>query len=281
MKAKNKIYDSVFTKLFGDPKYQQLLYKELHPEDNEITEDDITVITLEAILVNSVYNDLGFTARGRAVFLVEAQSTWCSNMTLRTLIYLAETYKKHVLDTKQNYYSGKPVSIPKPEIYMLYTGDEERAEKELSLADTYFGGDASNVELKVKVLYGDDTDAIISQYVKFTSVYRKMRKQYGNTQETVLKTIEECVERNILGEFLTQQKGEVVDIMMALFDSEINQQMLVNSERAEGHAEGLSEGLDRALQILTKRDGREEEYKEAMLNTIKKSALLKEYELVD
>ena len=38
---KRKIKDSVFTNLFQDKKYLLQLYKALHPEDMDVTEDEI------------------------------------------------------------------------------------------------------------------------------------------------------------------------------------------------------------------------------------------------
>lgn len=63
---KRTIKDSVFTNLFQDKKYLLQLYKALHPEDNEVTEDKLT---------DNIYNDLGFIVNeDKMVILVEAQS---------------------------------------------------------------------------------------------------------------------------------------------------------------------------------------------------------------
>lgn len=72
---KRKIKDSVFTNLFQDKKYLLRLYKVLHPEDNNVTEEDIKDVTIKHILVDADYNDLGFSVGGRLIILVEGQST--------------------------------------------------------------------------------------------------------------------------------------------------------------------------------------------------------------
>ena len=54
---KRKIKDSVFTNLFQDKKYLLRLYKALHPEDSDVTEDDIKDVTIKHILVDADYND--------------------------------------------------------------------------------------------------------------------------------------------------------------------------------------------------------------------------------
>ena len=78
--AKRNIKDCVFTNMFGDKKYLIQMYKALHPEDTETTENDLNIVTLENVLVNDLYNDLGFTVGEKLICLVEAQSTWTMNM---------------------------------------------------------------------------------------------------------------------------------------------------------------------------------------------------------
>lgn len=45
-RPKHKIRDSVFTNLFQDKKYLLQLYKVLHPEDVNVTEDEIEDVTM-------------------------------------------------------------------------------------------------------------------------------------------------------------------------------------------------------------------------------------------
>ena len=50
--VRRKAKDSVFTVLFQDVNNVYELYKELHPEDVDVTVDDIHVETLETVLIN-------------------------------------------------------------------------------------------------------------------------------------------------------------------------------------------------------------------------------------
>ena len=71
---KRTIKDSVFTDLFQDKKYLLQLYKALHPEDTDVTENDLNDITIKNVLTDNIYNDLGFTVGDKLMILVEAQS---------------------------------------------------------------------------------------------------------------------------------------------------------------------------------------------------------------
>ena len=73
-KPKRKIRDSVFSNLFQDKKYLLQLYQALHPEDKDTTEGGIADVTIKHVLVDSDYNDLGFSVGRHLVVLVERQT---------------------------------------------------------------------------------------------------------------------------------------------------------------------------------------------------------------
>lgn len=219
--VKQNVKDCVFSDLFGNKKYLRELYLALHPEDTDVTEDDLTDITIENVLVNDLYNDLGFRVGDRLIILVEAQSTWSPNILIRVLMYLATTYQKYIDDRNLDTYSSKKVHIPKPELYVIYTGNRKTRPKELQLSKEFFP-DATDLALdvKVKMIYGDNEDDILGQYVLFTKVYDKQRKLYGRTRKAIEETIRICKERNVLKEYFESREGEVVTMMMTLFDQE-------------------------------------------------------------
>ena len=219
--VKRNIKDCVFTDLFSNKKYLRELYLSLHPEDSQVTEDDLTDITIENVLVNNLYNDLGFRVGNRLIILVEAQSTWSPNILIRSLIYVTTTYQKYINEKNLDVYSSKKIDIPKPELYVVYTGDRKERPAELQLSKEFFP-DSKNISLDVKVnmIYGDTSDDIISQYVLFTKVYDEQRKLYGRTRQAIEETIHICKEKDVLKEYLESRETEVVTMMMTLFDEE-------------------------------------------------------------
>ena len=218
---KRKIKDSVFTNLFQDKKYLLRLYKALHPEDSNVTEDDIKDVTIKHILVDADYNDLGFSVGGRLVILVESQSTWTLNIIIRALMYLIQTYHDFFKRTKQNLYGSKKVNMPKPELYVIFTGEKPKNPPDtISLSKDFFDGEKIAVDAEVKVLYQEDGDNIIGQYITFCKVYNEQRKRHGQTKKAVTETIRTCKNRNVLKEYFESKEQEVVDIMMTLFDDE-------------------------------------------------------------
>ena len=58
--VRRTIKDSVFTYMARQPEYTRELYLALHPEDADVTEADIKLVTLENVLTVGQYNDVGF-----------------------------------------------------------------------------------------------------------------------------------------------------------------------------------------------------------------------------
>lgn len=240
---KRGIKDSVFTYLFRQPEYALKLYQTLHPEDTSTTEADLKLVTLENIISTGIYNDLGIQAGAMLILLMEAQSTFSINIVLRLLLYLAETYKEYVEEHKLDLYAGTAVQIPRPELYVVYTGGKVDMPEVLHLSDLYEG--KGSVEITVKVLRDTGNYSILDQYIQFCKIADEQRKKFRYTQKAVDETIHLCLERNILAPFLMSRQKEVTDIMITLFSqekvSEIHDFNLAQRSRKEGHAEGRAE----------------------------------------
>lgn len=239
IKAKYTLKDSVFSDLFQNKKYLIQLYQTLHPEDKEVTEQSLTNITIENVLTDNLYNDLGFVVNNKLMILVEAQSTWTVNILLRVLLYLAETYHEYLDKTSQNLYKSKKVKVPKPELYVIYTGERGKRPDVLVLSEEFFQGADIGLEVKVKVIYERDTNDIINQYIIFSKVYDEQRKRYGRTEQAIKETIRICKSKNVLKEYLESREQEVVTIMMSLFNEEQIMKSYIKSERYEAEQESL------------------------------------------
>ncbi len=212
--------------------YLLKLYKTLHPEDTTATEDSLTDVTITNVLTDNLYNDLGFIVNNKLMILVEAQSTWTVNILVRILLYLAQSYHEYFQRTSQDYYKSKKVKMPKPELYVIFTGNKGRKPDKISLSKEFFEGTDIDIEVKAKVIYESDTDDIINQYIIFCKVFNEQTKQHGMTQKAVTETIRICKDRNVLREYLAQREKEVVTIMMSLFDEE---QIMKSFIKSEGH----------------------------------------------
>ena len=219
-KMKHTVKDSVFTDLFSAPKYLLQLYKALHPEDGDVVEGDLKTVTLENVITDGIYNDVGFTKGNKLLVLTEAQTTWTANVIIRVLEYLVHSYRRYFLENRMDLYQSKKVALPKPEIYVIYAGKRKKRPPYISLSEEFFGGEETAVEVTVKMIYDGEDGDIINQYISFTKVLDREAQIYGRTESAVRETIRICKDRNILREYLEKKESEVVDIMMQLYDQE-------------------------------------------------------------
>lgn len=241
VQMKHNVKDSVFTTLFKIPEYSLDMYRSLHPEDTDVTEEDINIITIENILVTGMFNDLGFQIKNKVLILVEAQSTFSIKLSVRMFLYLAETIKKYIEKMDIDLYSDSNVigyeertelpngkvlrekpfyRLPTPELYVIYTGDREVPE-ELDISDLYepTPDGSKPLSLKVKIIKSSEKDDYISQYIRFCRAANEIKKQYPDNQKLAAqKLIDYCIENNILEKFVKEHKDEVYDMMDVLFN---------------------------------------------------------------
>ena len=220
-----------FTDIFKEKKYLLQLYQALHPEDEETTEDDLKDVTISNVLVDDIYNDIGFTVGSTLLILIESQSTWTVNIIFRAMMYLMQTYREYFKNTKQNLYRSKKVKAPKPEVYVIYTGDRKARPEEISLSKEFFGGEDICIDAKVKMIYDGKKGDIINQYVLFTKICNEQVAIHGRTRKAIQETIRICKDDNVLREYLERREKEVVDIMTELFDQEEVLRSFMESER--------------------------------------------------
>ena len=255
-KTKRTVKNNVFIKLFEDVKNVYMLYRDLHPEDTTVKESDIEIHSMDSMFINEIYNDLGFIVNegkeSKFVILVEAQSRWSNNMTLRLLLYLAETYRHYLHQHELSVHSEKRIKIPKTDLYVVYTGDEDVPD-EISFKDDYFVGDCP-VDVKVKVLKHPGTETVSGQYIGFSKVYDEQRSIHSNKIECIRETLRICKEKGYLVDFLTEHEEEVVTMLTFLFDEQQERETYTAARDKEKIEEGIEIGKIKALIDLVKKN---------------------------
>jgi len=234
--------DTVFKDFFSRTENLLALYSALHPEDTDVTEDMLCNITIENVLTDQMYNDLGFTVGDRLMILVEAQSTWSVNIIIRAFMYMAQSYQERFEQQEVNLYGSRKIDLPEPELYVIYTGDRQDRPERLLLSEEFFGGRQTAIEVTVKMLYGENIKNVIGQYVRFCKVFNRQIKEYGYDPIAIQETIRICKDEDVLKAYLEEREKEVTSIMMALFDEEYIQKAYGNEKYNEGIAEGMAKG---------------------------------------
>ena len=206
------IKGNFFSYLFSQPEYMLQLYQVMHPEDTEAREEDFKQIIAQGnSLAVERCSDLGFQVRDKLIILMEAQSELSLDIPMRMLMRLADTYKDFVVENKVSLYREKPVSIPRPEFYVVYTGTEEAVPEVLRFSEP------GPVEAEVKVLRNDGSGDILGQYIQFCEILNKQLKLHGYTDEALNSAFHSCLEQGILASFLSGHMRAVEELVAAMY----------------------------------------------------------------
>ncbi len=139
--------------------------------------------------------------------------------------------------------------MPKPELYVIFTGNKGQKPDQISLSKEFFEGADIDIEVKAKVIYESNTDDIINQYIIFCKVFNEQTNEHGMTRKAVTETIRICKDRNVLREYLLDREKEGVTIMMSLFDEEQIMKSFIRSERHEAAQESARETAKRMIKM--------------------------------
>ena len=154
------------------------------------------------------------------------------------------TYQDYFNANQIQLYGSHKVEMPKPELYVIYTGDKGKHPDVLSLKDEFFPDTDCCIDAKVKMIYLQDSDDIIDQYIGFCRVCNEQVALNGRTLKAVKEIIRICRDRNLLKEYLSERETEVEEIMLTLFDQEHVWNIERNNIRAAALAQGLNEGIN-------------------------------------
>ena len=249
MNVKRNLQDSLFRDIFKDPENQLRAYRSLHPDDTTATVSDLRTVTLESVIVDDIYNDLGFLVRDQLIILIEAQSTWSPNILVRELIYLSRTLERYIHDNEFDVYSSKLIPIPMPELYVVYTGDRKSVPEQLSLEEMHWKCESEFFKFNVKVI-STESDNIIGQYLKAVGSLKNAMKTNDDIQKAVSDTIDECIRNGILSDYFTKHRKEAERYMLFFLQDEYISRTHDKTVRDEGREEGREEGRTEAVILL-------------------------------
>ena len=251
--ANRKYKDTVFRRLFSDRKNLLSLYNAINGTAYE-NPDDLEIVTLENAIYMGMKNDLAFIIDTN-LFLYEHQSTYNPNMPLRDLFYISSEYQKLV--EHKSLYSSTQQKVPAPNFIVFYNGTVKKEDcwtDYLSEAYENLTGEP-NLELKVITLNineGHNKELmeqcqILREYAQYVA---KVREFAGNTElnAAVELAVNECIQNNILAEFLRKHKSEVIAMSIFEYDKEEEEKKLREAEYEAGYDEGKKEIIRRMLE---------------------------------
>ena len=254
--ANRKFKDTVFRMLFSDKEALLSLYNAIN--NSHYTDSGaLEIVTLENAIYMGMKNDLAFIL-DMNLYLYEHQSTTNPNIPLRDLFYIAAEYQKLV--DKKSLYSSALQKIPNPHFIVFYNGSTPIDDCYTSrLSDAFYHTtDNPSLELIVttfNVNAGHNTKLmshcqILKEYSIYVAKVRSFAEQMP-LDDAVQKAVTECIQENILADFLRKNQAEVIAMSIFEYDKVEEEKKLRKAEFDAGVEQGLKQAsTDTALRLL-------------------------------
>lgn len=252
-KENKKVKNSIFVDLFYEDESAEendiSLYNALHDEPLPAG-TQIQKLRIDDVLYMNFKNDISFGVGGKVLVFGEHQATINENMPLRSLMYIGRAYEKLVPIRAR--YRKTQIPLPKPEFYTFYNGKEPwTREKLLKLSDAYLVKDSEPMlDLSVKVININPDEhheilercPVLKEYGQFIDLVRKY--QENDIPDAYKCAVEECIHEGILADYLSKKGSEVVNMLIAEYDYDMD----IEVQREEAYELGMKKGIETGLE---------------------------------
>ena len=159
----------------------------------------------------------------------------------------------------RNLYGSRPVRLPAPGFVIFYNGLPEQPDRQiLKLSDVYEVQDKEiSLELKAVMLNINrgHNERLMGKCktLKDYSIYVDKVREYTKSmplEDAVEKAITECIEDDILAEFLRNNRTEAKNVSIFEYDEEKHMRQIKEESREEGRKEGEAYTLERVNHLI-------------------------------
>lgn len=236
----NRIYkDRLYKMIFNDKSELLKLYNAIN-RTNYTDPAMLTITTLDNAIYMTMENDLSFIIDMRLA-LYEQQSTVNPNLPLRFLMYIADIYSAYVKD--MNIYSSKKLQIPLPSFVIFYNGVQSQPDRAEFLLSELFHPTSNEPALELKAVMlninkGHNQELMNACHTlrDYSEYVARIRTYSGEMPlaDAVEKTIAECIQENILQDFLLKNRAEAKVMSIYEYDEEKTMRMFRKETLEDG-----------------------------------------------
>lgn len=244
VKVKRNHKDTLFRMIFSTRENLLSLYNAVN-HSHYTDASELEIVTLKNVVYMNMKNDQAFLL-DMQLNLYEHQSTWNPNMPLRFLMYVAKEYQ--MLVRNQTLYASALVKVPTPHFVVFYNGEtEQEAETILRLSHSFQQKtDKPELELMVRVLNINldkkqevlEACQLLKEYMLLVNKIRRYTDEYKDINQAVEQAVTECIEENILADFLRKNRAEAIEMCIFEYDDKREKELIRKAEYAEGMKEG-------------------------------------------
>ena len=244
VKVRRDHKDTLFRMIFSTRENLLSLYNAVN-HSHYTDASELEIVTLKNAVYMNMKNDQAFLL-DMQLNLYEHQSTWNPNMPLRFLMYVAKEYQ--MLVRNQTLYASALVKVPTPHFVVFYNGEtEQEAETILRLSHSFQQKtDKPELELMVRVLNINldkkqevlEACQLLKEYMLLVNKIRRYTDEYKDINQAVEQAVTECIEENILADFLRKNRAEAIEMCIFEYDDKREKELIRKAEYAEGMKEG-------------------------------------------
>ena len=244
VKVKRNHKDTLFRMIFSTRENLLSLYNAVN-HSHYTDASELEIVTLKNAVYMNMKNDQAFLL-DMQLNLYEHQSTWNPNMPLRFLMYVAKEYQ--MLVRNQTLYASALVKVPTPHFVVFYNGEtEQEAETILRLSHSFQQKtDKPELEFMVRVLNINldkkqevlEACQLLKEYMLLVNKIRRYTDEYKDINQAVEQAVTECIEENILADFLRKNRAEAIEMCIFEYDDKREKELIRKAEYAEGMKEG-------------------------------------------
>lgn len=270
--------DSVFRLLFSEKEGALELYNALNHSSYE-NPDMLEITTIDDAIYMGIKNDLSFLVEGK-MHLLEEQSTWSDNMPLRGLFYFSNLYQGYIAKHRLNIYSRKRLPLPKPIYIIFYNGTDTIPERlTLRLSDSFVhnnGEPAVEVTAQVfNINYGKNRELMdrctrLHGYAYLIQQVRHYAHQGLIPEAAMDHAVQDCIQQDILKEFLLKHKAEVCNMILTHYDAAFHIQCEKQESFEDGEKQGLQNGIRHGILAMINDNLEEQVPTERILQKLQK-----------
>lgn len=246
----NRVYkDRLFRLIFSSKEELLALYNAVRGTQYKDAEA-LEITTLDDVLYMGMKNDLSFLLDD-VLNLYEHQSTYCPNMPLRGVFYLADIYRKYVDASGGDLYGSRRLMLPLPQYLVFYNGTAQLPDRMvLKLSESYYLPEGLAAEpslecsaLMLNINLGHNRELMdncrkLWEYAVFVERIRERLAAGEQLEEAVKQAVDICMKEGVLADILRTQRAEVEELMWA----EFNEERFIAKEKEYSWGEGNKAG---------------------------------------
>lgn len=233
--------DRLFRMIFGDNENKAnilSLYNALY-DTNHTNEDDVEITTIEDAIYIKMKNDVSLLLDSY-LSLWEQQSTFNPNMPIRGLMYYGNLYNSYIEAKKLPIYGSVLVKLPTPKYIVFYNGTSKHEPIEkLKLSDAFIHNDINHefewTATMINLNKGKNEELLskckpLSDYMTLINRISLYKKTEDTLHNAITRAINECIEENVLADFLQKHRGDVMNTCLTEFNEEV---FIIGCQEAE------------------------------------------------